>query len=365
MRADNRLFFAAMLLLICGSSLCAQVSPELRRDCDGQTIARLSLDDLIRLGPEWVERYPLTVVGSFRKEMEEGDWHTIVTALAEDFRESEIVPQGRERRIFQANLDSLVAEFDRVAASPDYEIRMRNAEGVKLGRFDIIPDDEEPRYHLFNASAARLTFDAATPPGIRRDLCWRAFTLERLLNAYGATARQRALNELNRLVGLWNNFNNNSYSQYPWELFINGLSKPGPGDLMPPRRQWVILHPNIGVEVTGPVREWRRLDVVTLEPVGLLFYNDARTNYWGASLVGTLPTDGGPGAGLLLHLNRSARLGYVYHAESDARGDLHGIVASIDLYGLLAGVPQALETARQRAADARTAMDSTFNSPGR
>lgn len=169
-----------------------------------------------------------------------------------------------------------------------------------------------------------------------------------MLVAYGATGRQRAASALDRLIALWGSFNRRGYSQYPWELAINGLSRPAPDDLSPPAHQFVFLHPSFGVEVGGQWDELRRLDVLAVEPLGYLRYNASRTSYVGVSSVVTFPSNASVGVGAVVHLGRVAKLGYVVRRADAAGVHRNGVMMSVDAYRLASGVPSQLRGVVER-----------------
>ncbi len=347
MRAVRLLVLA--VALAAGAPARAQTPDQLvQRDCDVDVVSHL---DPAALPAPWSGAHPNVVRARFRDRLARGEWAAVSAELARDFRGSRTVPPGPMRTTFQAELDSMASEFRAVASSADFATLVRNADGVRQVRFhlarDVRDDSDAWRFMIFDPPM-RIVLDAGTDADARRDLCWRAITAERLLILYGAPGRQRTAAALEALIGRWENYNHNGYSQYPWELVVNGLSRPAPADLAPPARQIVLLHPSFGVEVAGRWDQLQRLDVLAVEPLGLLWYNASRTSYVGVSALVTVPSTAGMGVGALVHLGRVARVGYVVRRAVAPGVHRNGVMMSIDAYRLAAGVPGQLRGVVER-----------------
>jgi hypothetical protein len=129
------------------------------------------------------------------------------------------------------------------------------------------------------------------------------------------------------------------------------------GSLLPPRTQWVLAHPAVAVEMAWPRSPaLTRIDIITVEPVGYLRYTEERQSYAGLSFLVTLSSALDPGYGALVHMGRTAKFGYVYHRKTDALEAKHGAVFSVDLYKMIAGVPQKLKDAKARVEALKTSL---------
>ncbi len=337
-----KLLIACLPLALCAGVADAQV-PFSAQDCD--------YDAVVAHGPDayegaWQDLHPTRVYDRVRPFVDQGEWGAVGAAFAQGFRLSETVPSGPAREVVQAELDAFAAELRAVENEPE---RIARAQGVDGRRFDIDIDPISFDVTLFPGTTGAVDLGALGAEA-RRDVCWRAMAARRVLVRYGEPGRQRAVSALTSMVTLWNRYNETSYSQYPWELWINGLAS-GPlrvetlADLAPPRTQFVVLHPGVALEAAGfgeGFGDLRRLDVLTFEPVGILRYNDARTSYLGVSALITVPADAGPGLGGLLHFGNRVQIGFVYRDAGDA-GRGSGVVLSVDVFKVLAGVPSALE----------------------
>lgn len=356
MRAMRDRVFAAILAAALGAAaarLPAQTPSAVGRDCDPDVVTAL---DPAAIPAGWADRHPNAVIVSFGPAISGRRWSAVSTALADAFRTSDAAPPGNDRSTFQSQLDAMQQEFAAVEASPDRERLERTAAGVRQIRFNLIRDPDEDRFALFDRPA-RLVFDASTDGAVRRDLCWRAMAAWKLLVLYGDVGRQGAVRTLDRQLVLWDNYNASSYSQYPWELLVNGIGGVRPSDLSPPVGQLVLLHPSFGVELTGRLDSLRRLDVLTLEPLGYLRYNQNRTSYVGLSGVVTFPTSADIGVGAMVHLGRLARVGYVFRRRATTGVRPDGAMMSVDLYGVASGVPGRVRGVLERL---RAMRDSTL-----
>ncbi len=300
---------------------------EVQDDCDW---------DLLKDRPATSALHPSLAYIHLQAKIERGEWRTAIRALREDFEHATVIPEDEHRVRFLRQLRALESEMEVVSASPDYDTLLKNAAGVRLVRFKIERDPDEDAVHLFLREPDQITINGAMPPEVRRQYCWRAITVNRVLTRYGQDARAAAVATLNEYVGQWDAYNEYGYLQFPWELYLNGKWTTQRRNLTPPRHQWIIAHPGIGIEQAGnSVQESRRHEVVTLEPLGYLRYTEDRRFYYGLSLLATFPSDNDVGLGALLHLGRMAKLGYVTR-DRDANGRKQdAVVFSIDLYQLL------------------------------
>lgn len=175
-----------------------------------------------------------------------------------------------------------------------------------------------------------------------RAFCWTAIAAQRVLTLANAPARRAAVTGLSNAVRAWDRFNATGYSQYPWEVLLNAAS---PG-LMPPSVQWIVLHPAVGIELVGDELDaMQRLDVLLLEPLGVVAYTRDRAFYVGAAGVISVPSQAPVGAGVMLHVGPYLKVGHVWRRGTTG----NGVVLSVDLYRWLSGVPERFHRARDRA----------------
>jgi hypothetical protein len=96
----------------------------------------------------------------------------------------------------------------------------------------------------------------------------------------------------------------------------------------------------------------RRLEVGTLEPLGVVWYRRDWRTYFGASSLISVPSGEDLGYGGMVHLGRTVKAGYVWRSTRDKRG----VVLSADLYQLVAKAPELLRDARGRIAALRDSI---------
>jgi hypothetical protein len=339
-----RLIGAAWLAL---APAIARAQNPLARECERDTV--------VRLGAAAAGVTPLSLPASridrARDLMERDGWIAIVDSVAADFRASRAAIPAPAREAFGRSLDTLRATLVRVRATTGFRVDRRTVALVSPAMFKPErPDPDKWAYVLFRDTPQQIAIDSTMPREARRDLCWAAITLDRVLAAYADPAFQVAVDTLRLLDAQWTNFLARGYSQLPWELLANDRLFVHARDLAPPRWQLVFMHPSVAVEVEGSVwKELRRREVASLEPVGLLWYTRQRSFYIGVSAFASLPSNDNAGIGPGLHLGKHALLAYVFRARDAAGVSHNSTVASLDLYGLLTRVPDTLERLRDVA----------------
>jgi hypothetical protein len=236
------------------------------------------------------------------------------------------------------------------------------ADVVKPADF-FLSQDANGNYPIFAGTDFQIVVTAAMTTEQQRALCWPTLAVERLLTLFGETNRAASVDALETLAMRWEKYVENSYSQLPWELALNGLIR-GRSGYEPPKSQLVLLHPSVGVEANGSVlKELRRVDVAVLEPIGYLRYNGDYTRYFGVSSALTFASNRNVAIGGYVHLwFPQAKIGYVVRSEQDRRRRSSALV-SMDLYDFLSGVPDQLRSARE-SAFARRVLELT-NATGR
>jgi len=330
-------------LVLCLLSLLAagvQAQVNVAQECQVDRVMEL---DVGTLPAGWSGSHPRTLRALVADRVQGGAWSDAADVLIGIWvNTGDVVPEPH-RTLLRDQLIAMRTELAGVEASTDFDAIRSTGAGVRLARFQPVIADG--RAEFFLESATPLVVEPALSPDAVRTLCWTAIAADDLLNLYGGNARARALSALKSAVRAWDNFNTKGYSQYPWELFINGRGGDG---LAPPSRQIVLLHPSVGIELAGrSLEHLRRLDVLSVEPLGLLFYRSDRAFYFGISSVLSFPSDADVGAGALLHVG-PARAGYIFRS---AAGGGSGALFTLDLYQLLAGAPEALRSARDRVQD--------------
>ena len=274
-----------------------------------------------------------------------------VAMLSEAFRALPLLAgDSAERRAgFQAQCDAAAAELKAVHSSKDFAELQARAEGVMIARFNRDTDPDSGESIFFKSQGdKRIRIDASLPDPVKAQYCSTAAALSHVLIRYGATARDRVDKALDASITRWQNFHSYGYSQFPHELYLNGLHATRLS-LDPPQHQVIVLHPSYAMEFSGPSwNQLRRHDVLALEAFGYLGYTEDRRSYFGLSLAALVPSDDNIGVGALIHWGSMFELGYALRTHSGNRWSEGSVVMSVDLYGLLGNSTAAVDTAVSR-----------------
>lgn len=334
--AGVRAGIAALMLVMLSATAHAQ-SP--MAFCDVTVANAPATDDAL---------HPSAVYAGFAGPIARNEWGRIARTLESDFARSTPPIPAADRDRFARQLQAFAAEMTAIERSASVQDTVDRARAANQIRFTVTADPVNGGYVLFNGTSDRIVIADDAPDAAARELCYRAHAAQKVLVRYGQSGRERVVNALGHYVTLWDNYNGKGYSQYPWELFLNGLWTVRDGALTPPDTQWIVAHPAVAIEVAWPrSQDLRRLDIITIEPVGFLKYRADRTSYGGVSMLVTLSASADPGYGVLGHVGRIGKVGWVYHPRQE-EGARHGAVFSVDLYKMLAGVPQQLQDAKAR-----------------
>lgn len=210
-------------------------------------------------------------------------------------------------------------------------------------------------YLIFPAKDYEIAITEQDSPLVQRAFCWTAFSASDLLGLYRKPAFDALRLRIKHALSLWEAYNETGRSQYPWELWLNGLQG-GPLKLEPPRTQGILLHPWVGVEAVGfDEAEWddigpiKREVVVPLDIIGFVRYDETYNRYWGASITMSIGEER-TRSGIALHVTNGVSFGPTW-AEF---GLPDGLLFSVDFYKALAGLPyvqQEVETELRTAAN--------------
>ncbi len=148
---------------------------------------------------------------------------------------------------------------------------------------------------------------------------WRLLenALTDLLDKQITLVRAENVRTLELAVENWEKYLDRGYSMYPWESLLNGyvLRLPQQG---PPDRQWILLHPTLGIEASAHALDDVRIkESAVIEIAGHLWYTDDYSSYYGISATTSLREDIDPSLGVLLHLRRNWNIGVSWHSVDD------------------------------------------------
>src|SRR5688572_4726663 len=306
--------------------------------------------------PEAVRRqHPLVVVASFRARIEQRDWSGIVSQLLADFDatgQPELPTDVAQR--FRRQLAAADSEFRAIAASSDFARLLATSSGADLQRFRIERRTRQgggAAFVVFSRFADSIVVTAAESDSVKRNVCWRALAAHWILDEYRQPGIDVVINALDRRLEAWDAYLRSGPTQYPWELYINGLPKRRWNDLTPPRQQLIFLHPSAALQVRGTMNDLKREEVLAVEWLGYVrFIRDHRASL-GISALSSFPREAPANLGAMLHWGRVFNLAYL-HTFNGGR-DRHGILMSADLYRLFVGVPRELEGTRNSISSCR------------
>lgn len=334
-------FLVRLALLLAPAAAIAQsIPPNCRREHVD------SLGDA-ELG-QWKGFRPSELRKRFAPAREAGAWSALADSLEIFFLKraaaSVEVPPASLEGLDADRLAALLSQLDSLrqelrAGDADFTARVRGA--VTQNRFDLFIRTAVPiRVSLFDGRppTARIRIDSL-PMITQQTVCWLAMAAADLATAFGGPGRVALERALSERVERWDNFTRNGYSMFPLELLINGWLPREP--LEPPTMQLIALHASVGAGMVGKsltkLSQLERVEVLNVEPVGILFYGPQRRWYLGASWLLASPSDGATGHGIMLHLGKFGRFAYV-RRRSDAGVRENGVLLSLDLYRYLTGV---------------------------
>ena len=132
----------------------------------------------------------------------------------------------------------------------------------------------------------------------------------------------------------WRSYIFDGFSQYLWEALLNGHLTSF--DIQhPPKLQYLLLHPELSFEVKTDNLQ-AKIEVLTVEVIGILRYQNEWKNFYGLSLIVNMRDDLWAGVGALVHYNMYS-LGIVWHDIDDDGNrfdDPPFLTVGIDLYKL-------------------------------
>lgn len=305
----------------------------------------------------------------FAALLEVHDYPAVFLALQAEAQGSPLWQGGEpvRQKLLQA-LDELTGRF--VGLPPPASGALGTAEGldrllsrVDTGLFQCLDE------RCFGGTAFEVTFEelAVLPQEQGEDFRYRVDAVGRLLWDLKRPALGETVAAIRAARGRWDAFVEQGMSQYPWEAVFNTYLAPEGTIEFPPPRQWVFLHPQLGVEVsTGGFRDLRVKEALLVEAVGHVWYRWRKTGspaaelrWWGLSVAASLRDDLPPGVGLVGHWGRLLTLGVLWH-DGDEDGawfdEAPFLVFGLDLFRLVEDRAPAYHRKWQDALEARARL---------
>ena len=179
----------------------------------------------------------------------------------------------------------------------------------------------------FSGTPFQVTYDdlAALPEPQGKDFLYRVDTIHRLLWELKKPAIRASVQGIRKARQRWDLFVEQGMAQYPWEAVGNNLVAPEGSIEFPPDRQWIFLHPQLGVEMsTDGLKNLRVKESLLVEVVGHAWYRwqkdddpGAGLRWWGVSGAVSLRDDLRPGIGLVGHYGKLVTLGVLWHDRDE------------------------------------------------
>jgi hypothetical protein len=274
----------------------------------------------------------------------------LFTELANELDASTDWPAGDPAR---ANLVTALREMAsrfagedaKLAAAPDEATRNAIVNTIlatrPTGLFQLVDET------WFSGRPFALTVERveALPAARFDDFMHRVTVAERLLREMARPNRAVAVAAIAAAAERWRQYVFDGRSQYPWEMALNGATTAGRSDIQnPPRRQWILLHPEIGVEVgrggAGGAYVTGK-ESALIQALGHVWYrwpasagDDLR--WWGLSGSVSLREEQRPGVGVTIHYGKVVNVGVLWReVDRDGRRDtLPYLHTGVDLFRL-------------------------------
>jgi len=241
-----------------------------------------------------------------------------------------------QQQAIHAELDTLRQEL--AAAERDPSVLRK---GQISDRFAVDFDLGPPvTYTLFlGRRTSQIEMTSSTPAVARRSACWLGFAASDVVRQAQLRALTSVADALTRLDARWDNFMERGYSMLPYEVLINGFMPRRA--LEPPTYQLIVAHGSAGTQIISSslrtLRDGRREDVLTLEPLGIIRYGPEHAWYGGLSWIVTFPSTGRIGSGAMLHAGHLGHVAYVWRPVDADGVRRDGLLMSLDLYQYLTG----------------------------
>lgn len=240
-------------------------------------------------------------------------------------------------------LNGRFSEFEEELAAADEE---RDTLDLFLSRYPTgLFQFPCPDGVCFSGKGYQITYEEieALPDPLAEDLLYRMDTVQRFLTDFKKPAIRQTVRAIENARLRWEVYMREGMSQFPWEAAFNSWTIGADDIQFPPLRQWILLHPELGVAVsTNRLQEMTAKESLSIELLGHLWYRwknvekpEAGLRWWGLSAVAALRDDLRPGIGLLAHYGRFVTVRVTWHdADEDGRwfNDAPFILFGIDLF---------------------------------
>ena len=201
--------------------------------------------------------------------------------------------------------------------------------------------------------------DCVVDPKQRADLEAALSPLVRAIAAYNKPLQVRGALQLRKLANTWSWVITDGFGQFPWERLVNDLVHRAPMSIYQlPKTEWVVVHPSVGVTLTGlkDLDDVRGHMALFVEPLGFVRYSfdvdsEAR-KYWGASGLVVVTENTPLALGALLRYNKYS-IGAARSLRSGEDGGTWQVTATVELLERLQPARKKLQQVTARAATTR------------
>lgn len=178
------------------------------------------------------------------------------------------------------------------------------------------------------------------------DFMHRVTTAERLLTDFRKPNRVLAKEAIERATSRWRQYVFDGRSQYPWEMVLNGSAIGPHSDIQhPPTRQWILAHPELGIETGTAGRGAANLtakESMVVQALGHVWYrwpasDEIDPRWWGLSATVSLREEIRPGVGFTGHYGKVINVGVLWHdldRDGNPFNETPYVFTGVDLFRL-------------------------------
>lgn len=280
-------------------------------------------------------RHPENVIDRNWQLIQQEQWADIFSQLAENAASSDVDWSGAQQvqERFLDALDAAIDELKEIDALYN-GVYLNHLDQLHTGRFaEGIAGDGFVGFMGMNppivlcmegagqASPCNQPQHPILTEAQARDVRYRANAANELLLILREEADEVILDAIETSYKRWNNFLDNGFVMYPWEISLNSALLTW--DIRtPPSTQFIFLHPSLGIQIpldgfSDPVK-FRAKESLMIEVAGHLWYRgEFLENYAGISGTVVLREDLPPGIGFLVRPGRGLAAGLNWHLSAD------------------------------------------------
>lgn len=224
--------------------------------------------------------------------------------------------------------NSFLSKLDSISSSsPD------DLSAIAGGFFRIKPPTISGKpLRFFENEFEILVTDSALTHEAAIDLRYRMHTAQSVLDSLTQEGRLILEKDLRELNKDWENFHFNGKAQYPWEFLANSLLLSNKRPLVkPPKRQLVLLHPNISFELNAnDIDAIKANQVFSIEVLGAAWNFNDYTDNLAVSGVVSFSNNLGNGYGGMVTWN-DTQFGLIRHTNTKQTN----LIITLDLLKLV------------------------------